>query len=587
MNRTFLVATLIATLCNSTNLLAQVVGQAPSPSSGEVMEPTPFTFLDTKFNCAVSVFQSAVGLATPGANDNVTNIQFYLSPLCSLIPIDANGKLYSKETIGNKVRFSFNMIYYYDDMFKQASARLKSLYDKDIAANRISLMAISVLTTSVKGVNDVAPYSKGSAGKRLALPASEIIFFDVDKSMEETFERLVNSTGGLTFETTIVYNAIKLQLELLSWSAEDVKSTEAYKNIDSGGAAYVTAEQMQTVIQEIGRKINVFKYKDPNASNQIDDVAKDTFNKMLASAPELLLNNQQQAEAIDKELRKASGLTAENYQPVTLNYKYHQEVFAEDDVSAAQEKAKSFYFREQTNLSASAKGSYGPFSGKASYNRTTDKVESEYFKDQNSYKAYKSSARKEEGGGVRFVPRGLKLVDKGHFKNQIQFTANSVSVTPYSSVGQLLVSPSTASIKPKFLEYTKALDELKIKLDEAQAAVASTPKRFKIASKAVAFYRPEDRANCKAYVAGFNGEPYFENSVTKFEIPANEVYTGIIGAPPGTKYIMGWFTPKSAPFNQGWHEADFRQGEDSLKFAGMTTANANFVFGHAIVLYYE
>ena len=422
---------------------SQAVGASSSPAgagSEESVRVTPYTFTDGKYGASVSVFESVPESLKPGAPRRL-----YLSPLCTIAPFDAFGKKYQVEKLGpDKNIVSLRMVYYHDGLYFEAAQRLNSLHGTNYRTDQISLLPVSLMTYKLSDIPGAKAAPKGEVGARIQLANDEILHFELTDSELETLKKLANGPAGLSIATTYFYNGLNLSKSTLSWSLDDVRNTGAYKKLDTQGSNYVQANQVKDIVQEIGRKLNVIQYEDPDAESVLDQKAMDIFYKLLEGSTQLVVNTAAKAAEADEALRSGTGLDAKNFMPVQLDFQYATEILSQTKVSDANQKADEFFKKRETQLSVSAKGSYGPVSGRASYNEQNKQLEHKKFSSQSEFDDYKSLHYSENGKGVRFEPRGINLVEKGTFNSRLSLLASAVRIKPVSSLQKNLVYSSTA-----------------------------------------------------------------------------------------------------------------------------------------------
>jgi hypothetical protein len=477
--------------------------------SEEKVRVTPFTFPDEKYGMSVSVFE-----AIPAANDP-TQKRLYISPLCRVIPFDDKGKPYEIVDLSEaRTRVQLRVLYYYPDLLSQAAERINTQNKTTFRKEQISLLAVSMLKHEIVGFPGIRPETVGDLGARVQLPESKVIQFDVPSADIEMVKKLAMSRGGLQIQTTLFYNALNLKKKVITWTVEDIRNTRAFRELSSGGSNFVSARQFQDILQEVGRNQNITQYEDPGADGEIDKAATTAFNKLLDNSAELVINSAAKSAEVDEQIRTATKITAKEFMPVQLSYKYTQDVLNESDYNKANSKAEEFYRNEKTQLSISAKARYGPVSGSASYGRTTDQTEHKAFKDQMEFNEFKRTHRNENGNGVRFQPRQIELTEKGEFVSKLNFAASQVLIKPVNEVNRLVIPSSTTDGSVTFSTYLsqvddsqKALAEIKKQLSEIRG------KTINLKSVYVAF-APSERINdAKSAWDNQNGQGWSDKNV--------------------------------------------------------------------------
>ena len=106
----------------------------------------------------------------------------------------------------------------------------------------------------------------GSLGEYVDLNNEEFLSIRVPISARVAFEQLFKRDGGIGLGIHIAYGSKDIRMAYMQYSGDDIRSTEAFKNLDQGGAAYVTANHVQRMLQEISQKKEMYIYRDPRSA---------------------------------------------------------------------------------------------------------------------------------------------------------------------------------------------------------------------------------------------------------------------------------------------------------------------------------
>jgi hypothetical protein len=435
-----------------------------------VLKETPFSFPDPVFKSPVAVFEAV------GMSNKPEEKKLYLSPICQVVPWDKAGKVryQSHGEANGRTVFSFRLLNYHEDMFAQAAERIFALHKVKFAPTQFAMMPFSMAAFKIKAGGAEYVSTLGDLDQFLTLPFTMTTQFEVPDAAAELIKRAADSDGGLHITGTLMFNAIGLKRRVESVTFENLQQTDLGRSINSGGAGFYAVDQVQNMITDGAIRQGIYSFEDPGMPAEVATKGRAVFDKaMQDTAEKVVLKHQEDFRAADEAERRASGITAKDFMPMELRYKYQSEVLAETSFEKANKNAEEYYKREKTSLSASVKGRYGPVSGRASYSRDTDKWEHKKFENQESFDEHKKDWMAKQGDGVEFKPRGLNLVEKGALKRALSVTSTALTVRPVAEAGKLAVFTNTANTSGGFAERLdielKELSQLRTTVAEMQA----------------------------------------------------------------------------------------------------------------------
>ena len=251
------------------------------------------------------------------------------------------------------------------------------------------------------------------------------------RDFEDAYE-----SGTLTIELEIHYRSKAVRQASFSWSADDIRTTHSYKTLTSTGAEFVDANQLEQMVREVVSAKNAVIMQDPGVPRQLADQASQAFANMLKVEADAKVSivELEQVRKLEEKLLAGTGLTAEQFKPITVMWEVSDRLTKVEDSKTANDTLRK-YFDEKTNrdkIDGCAGAGWGPFSAKLGYEKemTQKNVEEGYFKNQNEYDEFRSKHHTERGLRPVITPRGLKLMERKQFENNIGFAVSSVAFYP-------------------------------------------------------------------------------------------------------------------------------------------------------------
>jgi hypothetical protein len=194
---------------------------------------------------------------------------------------------------------------------------------------------------------------------------------------------------------------------------------------------------------------------------------------MTGDIQSLTVRNRAQAKQLEEKLRQGMGLSAKDFQPITLMWNVAEEIQTIEDYEEANEVIRDTYQRnkrafqeakkEGRDVSIQVSGSARFSVAKAaaslgvkmhSAHRTNvdeldDKVEKGYLSNNDDLKKYKSKLRKLKGQEIKIVGRGIDLIESSQLKQKLNLMASYVFVQPMREAKTFTTSSKISSSAKK------------------------------------------------------------------------------------------------------------------------------------------
>ncbi len=407
--------------------------------SSEAVKQTSITFNDDVTGRPVAIFES---IHEPK--------RYYISPLTHVIPW-AHDKKYACRKADGGWQYSFKVVWQHDGLEKQARA---ALVRHKIHSEAISPMVVSVVrfTPDVSGVSAV---ELGEIGTRLHLGLTPgVVTFKVPEGSNANFKAQADSEAGLRITAKVYYNAIDLRQASVELSAEDIQKTESFKDAFTKGRQYVNAAQINKIFKDCSRHAQFRDYADDSElAEALSNMSEDFFAKLLSKTGERHIRTIAEAEKLNEDVLKGTGISPKDYQPIVTMYKFLDETKNVNDFKTANQKAREVVKSSGTKAGLNLGVSYGPFSIGLGASKTWGRMDKEMFASQEEYVAFRSEYGRKEGDAPLIVGRGLKLVETATLRNNISLAASRVVLRPLRKAGSITVENATG--KDRLEEKTK------------------------------------------------------------------------------------------------------------------------------------
>jgi hypothetical protein len=485
-----------------------LTANAPSDSgSKEALKETAIRYTDTFTNKEFMVFES-VGNEGYEKEKQFSKMTFYVAPLFRLIPDPETQAVYQKTPYAHRgtVQYTFFVECFPPRIEEQALKKVNKYYSKtkgeyvftEEQVHHMRHGKVVIKAANLPAWVKIEPVVIGTdaPNSTVMLDAVEEFTVEVPLDMDKDFQTRLDS--GMKFKFVVYFNVMNLSRLTLSWSVEDIRQTSTYKQINSSGAHYVTAEQVHNITRQVAEKRNVYYYQDPGIDDKIVEKALSLFDKVRGDMQALSVQNRQQATELEAKLREGTGLSPSEFKPLTLMWDVYEKLETVDDHKTANkvirdayqrnkqayQKLDDVYQRRQNTASRSSsqrhrdksssnqlninagfdydvsltegegsmyynhnyqdaeslrEGSAASSQGKSDDNITRkrersntaeDRINKGYFENAEALTTYKDKTTEQKRPEVKIVGRGLNVIEKSQFEQNINSMASFVFVQP-------------------------------------------------------------------------------------------------------------------------------------------------------------
>ena len=358
--------------------------------------------------------------------------------------------------------------------------QMKSSTDGKFTATggNISRLTHQQVTFSLPDFPNVKINSIGTMFTDTRLNETLMLNMYVPNNEKASFEEMAKA-GSLNLDVKIYYVSKDVKIMSMAWSAADIKNTYAYKKIDSSGAQFVNARQLNQMVRETLQRKDITIFEDPGVPNKMVSEVISMFRQFLdiQGDTEIFIQNQEQAKQIEAEILAGTRLTAEQFQPIVNMWEVTNTIKNETDYKTANQKIQEFMKdrSEHTKLAtdvhfdASAEVDFGIFGGDSTTSvdvhyeneKTKHDVDKGYFASQDAFNKFRSDHHTEHGMEPRITPRGLHLIETQKFKNNIGMTASAVGYFPVSKTRQLGITMAFIERREKQIDQERLAKEQK------------------------------------------------------------------------------------------------------------------------------
>ena len=426
------------------------VSQPQSQGSDERVQSSSINFSEDFFRQRVYIFESII--------NNESGIQagrkrYYISPIVAF-KIDKGQALTGTNLTSDTTLYQIPVQFHYSNLFEQARREIQTA--KSEIPPSVSIMKFQKMEFNIPNITGIRVQSLSDPVSVLP-PEEGSINFLVPTARKVLFERLINSSNGLGIEARIIYNVINLSRDVFEWTVQDVQSTNAYKDLNSSGKEFVNAQQIQTIMREVFSKARIYRVTDPGMNRKLTDKEIDIVTGYLNKATQKQIEGRDEAARLDAQLIKGTGLSAQEFKPITLMWDMVEGLKTITDVKQANDNVKSFSERNRSSLNASASAGWGPFSASVGYSKGRERMDSGFFSDQSEYNSFREQHVSGTGQDARIVFRGIKLLEVSEFQSSLNLAVSAVAVEPVSQ-GASFTIPSSIKANSQYSELIKSLD---------------------------------------------------------------------------------------------------------------------------------
>jgi len=475
----------------------------PDSGSKEALKESAIRDTDTFTGKEFMVFESVKNEGYENEKQ-FSKMTFYVAPLFRLIPDPETQAVYQKTPYSHRgiVQYTFFVECFHPRINEQALEKVNKYYSKTedeyvFTEEQVHHMRHGKVVIKAANLPDwvkVNPVviETDVANSTVMLDAVEEFTVDVPLDMDKDFQTRLNS--GMKFKFIVYFNVMNISRLNMSWSVNDIRKTNTYKQIKSGGAHYVTAEQVHNMTRQVAEKRNVYYYQDPAIDDKIAEKALSLFDQMRGDMQELTVQNRQQAAELEAKLLEGTGLSAAEFKPLTLMWDVYEKLETVDDYTTANKVIQDAYQRSQQAYQQSDKASQNSLNAKAGFDYNIsltglsgegnayyehdyqntesskqrsskeDKINKGYFENAEALKAYQAKTTEQKRPTVKIVGRGLNVIEKSQFEQNINSMASFVFVQPMTEAKSFMtdakISTHSKNDMPSMLETLKKAAKL-------------------------------------------------------------------------------------------------------------------------------
>jgi hypothetical protein len=516
-----------------TSLFVVNIGYAQEPQgSEEVLSHKPITGHDLYTGMSFRVYES-VRNQTFEAQKSFSKMTFYIAPLYRLIPDPTTQQPYRRQVLEEEgiAYYTFWVECFHPRIYHQALQRIQSHYKQSqfqFQPNKIHPMTHSMvvikaslpgqkLSKAVKPVR-IRNNQDASSNTSSALNRLETFSLEVPLEVDDSFQQVLGEDGtGMTFDFITYFNVMNLRIKQIVWHADQIRKSQAYQELMGQGAKYYEANQIRDLLDQVAREIGVFDYQDPGIEDQLDNQVREAFEKLAQDTQEIALNSYTEAADFEAKLLEGTGLSLNEFKPITLMWEVTQEIEGITDYKEANKAINKVYQNQKVTLQnklkdyerrqkelktgLEIKGGLNSSPGKKNtekklslasflgfsidgkfdinYKNSSDIVNelkqaidrldeltlNDTFEDEESFKNYQKRVNKRQGQEIEIVGRGLNLIEKNHLDRNLSALGGYLAVRPFH---QARAFNASSRLKPKQAVQTITLDNFQFPLSLAK-----------------------------------------------------------------------------------------------------------------------
>jgi hypothetical protein len=503
------------------SLLVASIGYAQEPQgSEEVLSHKPIKGHDSRTGMPFRVYES-VRNQNFEAQNKFSKMTFYIAPLFRLIPDPTTRQPYRRLALKEEgiVRYTFFVECFHPRIRRQALQSISNHYAQatgrgqfQFQLNKIQPMehGMVVIKASLPGrqlPKAIKPARKPAnldapPNTILTLKALEEFDLEVPLKLDDLFQQVLGKDGtGIEFDFTTYFNVMNLRIKQIVWRAAHIRKSEAYRELTGRGAKYYDANQIRGLLDQVVREIGAFDYQDPGIEEQLDDKFRQVFDTLTQRTQDIALNAYTEAAAFEAKLLEGTGLSLNEFKPITLMWEVTQEIEGMTDHKEANKTIKNFYKNQKDalqkqldnykrNQSSSTKKGGGKGGlrfkipvigiklgggGSVSYSKSSDikeslkqaidkldhQIKTNTFEDEHQFHDYKKHLTKRQGKEVKIVGRGLNVIEKNHLDRNLSALGGYLAVRPFHEAKAFNVS---SRLKPEQAAQTSTFDNFQFPL---------------------------------------------------------------------------------------------------------------------------
>ena len=326
----------------------------------------------------------------------------------------------------------------------QLASESKGQFSLATANRAVAALPIGPVTITFPDFVNVRVSPLGDASARASsIPRTLRLSVRVPAEDRIAFETELRGRS-LRMQATYPYDVTTVSGTTFRYDASDLKKTDTFKEIHSGGGAFVNAQAVHSMLKDTADIKNLIVEGDAGLESGMLELAEKLFKGLLDDFPPVI-KQLADAERIEAELAKGLGLNASDFKPITTMWQVSNDLQTVTDFKTANQKMQSYYNKENTGLTVAASAGFGPFSASASWSRSTEQVNAGFFSSQEEYRDFRQEHNIQAGQEPRITARGLGLVEKSQFEQHID---RLVRVSVFQRTAGSKAMSVTASLAP-------------------------------------------------------------------------------------------------------------------------------------------
>lgn len=385
---------------------------------------------------------------------NATTSTCYYTPVLEIIPISSE-KPYIELHDTNQSIYRFRALHHLPKIQKKAA--------RQYLQNNSIPVPLSITQLTIAGIqfslqdtelNKVCEIDQ-MPSKPMILSNTNIITIKVPKDKAQYFKQLLEN-GGIGLIAQITFDKMILKSRIQTLSFQNIEQTKAMKRLELDGSSYITAAQAEGIVNDAIAELKDSTYMDKDAPELPE--SSQLYNEIVATFSQQIVETKQKAKELDEQIRKGTGLTAEEFKPIELYYDFCETVANSESHETANSEVKKWYDENKSAFEAQAKVGWGPFSASATYSQSNTNITDNTFKDEDAFKKFKNDHTTKVGKDVKIVPKGITLIEKGQFLQKFKLTVTrQITVNAGNTKGEIVLFSNTDQIQ----KYTKLMHTYK------------------------------------------------------------------------------------------------------------------------------
>ncbi len=388
-----------------------------------------FQFKDEKNKSNIHIFES-INNINHHKDKNYHLLRYYVGPqFVFYIP-----KKLKRKDRGKNYVYSLKVNFYNSDTYEQArkeiNQRLKG-YKIINTKSHISIMPHEIVTFKCPDHPYIKIQNLGTKNVTQYLIESRKINIYVSKDKPEYIKYFEEDLqdGSLNINARIYYKSKEAAIFKMKWNSKDIIKSRTFRNLDGKGANYFSAKEFRNMIFDISKDQEVFIMIDENINKIIINKAERIFDKMLTRQNDIIIRSSKQAEELNRAICKDLNLDPNDFKPIVVMWDIINTFKHITNYTEANKVIRKYFKRIKGKGSYKSRGIAKKIFGKIKASVSYDKIVNKYFSNNTEFKEFKNRFFSEKGKEPRITFRGLGIIERDTFKQNLFLTASSIAVS--------------------------------------------------------------------------------------------------------------------------------------------------------------